>query len=247
MKSPTTKLRKPKAVRLRWKLSVSRSRSPSGFRHHDRQPRRQRLGQRALRLARREEQPRDPSLGIEQPLGQADVDEQRVGRQALARHHLRQVGRATPAARRVRCREDAVGWHDELDETAVALADRHRLGLRRQGHGVDADDPDGRAAHAGRSFQHRRGDPPRAPQRDVVGAREAPPIGPDHGGERIPGDHRSGAGVACTRLAVQRLDPRPERGRKREPDGERRELHRVPPPVRQQGGKQRPRDGAVPT
>jgi hypothetical protein len=168
---------------------------------------------------------------VEQPLGERDVDDQRLGRQTLARDQLRHVRGPSQRRRRPRLGHREPRRRHELDEPPRPLADRQRLGLGGQRHRLDADDPQRAALPPPRPLEDRRDRPALAPQRHVVRDREPPAVARHHRRHRVAPEHGGGPRIARPRLGVQRLHPGPERGRDHQPDDQGGELHRMPPPM----------------
>ena len=104
--------------------------------------------------------------------------------------------------------------------------------LGRQRQRLDADHPQAVGADAAgrpRAAARPSSRPAAAPAQSSRASR--PPSGASTAARRLAAGHRGRTGVAGARLGVQRLHAAPERGRRRQPDEQRRELDRVPPPV----------------
>ncbi len=84
MNRPTAKLSRPKAVRFRWKLSVSRAMSLPcwGGRSSSVGRERDQIGQ-ARGLGRQHDQARQLVVSVQQALRDADIGEQQAGGDAL--------------------------------------------------------------------------------------------------------------------------------------------------------------------
>ena len=136
---------------------------------------------RAFRL---QHQPRQPLRAIQQPLRDADVDDQRPGRRGVQRAQRRQrkppLGLRALAyfGERFRRRETQPrGFKKIRDPLPLAKTGEPRAA--RQSQGLDADHAQGFLADADRSLQHRRDLPAGEAQLDIEVLREKAATGRD--------------------------------------------------------------------
>ena len=136
---PTAKLRKPKAVRLRWKLSVSRPTSVAPSARLEHEVRRD-LGQRPLPqgLVRQDDQAADAPGTVKQLLGNADVGEHGAWRNRLIDQN--RVGQVRPKERgRLRASDQRLRAQEAVEVGVRQCGARSRA--RRRSQRIDADQP----------------------------------------------------------------------------------------------------------
>ena len=147
------------------------------------------------------------------------------------------VSDALQPLRRLARHDEHAGRRDEGREPDVGRADIHLRGLRGQRHRIDAEDAQPLGPEALLALEHRRHQPARLAQRDVVRLRDARAVGMDELLQPVLPHHGGRARIARPRLAIDRLHGGPQRGGQRQAQQQHGELQLVPPPVRQEDGE----------
>ena len=184
----------------------------------------------------RQEHARDAAGRVEQALGDADVDDEGVGREGVVGLERRQVGGAGEAEGGLGRGDGEVRGEDEGAEAVGAGAEA--VGVAGgQGERLDADDAEAAAVAGEVAFEDGRDLPAGAAEGEPVGERHPPAARRRDRRRGVAADDGGGAGVAGAGLGVQGLHAAPERGRDGEAGDEGEERDRVAPPVAEEGGE----------
>ena len=156
--------------------------------------------------------PRDAAGGVEQALGDADVDDEGVGRERVVRlerrQALRAVGGGGKAGDRLGRGDGEMGRKHEGAEAVGARAEAAG-GVRGQRERLDADDAE-TAVRAGEvALEDGRDLPAGAAEGEPVGERHPPAARRRDRRGGVAADDGGGAGIAGARLGVQGLDAAP--------------------------------------
>jgi hypothetical protein len=243
MKRPTAKLRSPKAVRLRWKLSVRRARSPPDS------------GGRSTR-------PGAISSSGGRESGWRGRTISRLIRPSIPRSRwaVPMSVKARPGARpsasttggRVLAGEPGGGGGGREEEAGareeggrVVERDRGRGGAGRGGQRIEAEETHAAAGREQAALDHRGDEPARAPEGDIRLLRDRAAGGLERR-QAAAADGLGRAVVGGAGLGVDRLHAGPERGGQREAEDEGEKLHRAPSPVGEKRGEGGAGHGAGP-
>ena len=198
----------------------------------------------ALRLA--DQKPRDLVRLVQEPLRHADIDHEHVGHElrqhaqrrqfcAVADRRCRallllQIAQRLPRHQRLARRRDEAAQIGGAEARCIADIDRQR-------HRLDAEQPDRAPVDLDPALQHRRDRPAGAAELDEQLLRKGRGIRRDQHRRARAAEGRRGAVIGVAGLLVDRLHAAPQRGRRDQPDQERRELHLVAPPMAEQHGE----------